>query len=81
MPTQTTSEPTRTTNDTPTTNYSEETTNTQNEGNAMLPMFLMIVLSLVIAALIWLYKQQAELKEKVEDLEILFRVLHEKKQS
>lgn len=81
VPTQTTSEPTRTTNDTPTTNYSEETTNTQNEGNAMLPMFLMIVLSLVIAALIWLYKQQAELKEKVEDLEILFRVLHEKKQS
>ena len=70
-----------TTTDTPITNYSEDQPNTQNKENSMLPIFLMILLLIVIAAIIWMYKRQLELKEKVEDLEILFRVLHEKKQS
>ncbi|MGB1207299.1 MAG: hypothetical protein ACPG5B_16750 [Chitinophagales bacterium] len=83
---ETTPEPANTstpepTNDVPVTNYSDNETTTKNNENDMLPIFLMLILSLVVAAILWLYRQQMVLKEKVEDLEMLFKVLHEKKQS
>jgi hypothetical protein len=79
VPQQTTT--TETVNNTPVTNYQEAEPKTQNGESGVLSMFLMIILSLIIAAIVWMYKQHSDLKEKVEDLEILFKVLHEKKQS